>query len=211
MSTAPLPQPSDGHAQPDSGRNVLDVLRDIKAGLLDPKTLADDDRRQCVIHLTEERLSVSEIAQVLKVATRTIWRDRRKIQEEQAIKPDPQMTSMLAGKFAQETDALRAHVHRILRDKDASHADRIEAARVSHEMLDKCLARLQSMGFLPTAPQRTQAEVTHLSGDAATLDELLREQQRLQEIVASIATNQQSKPESAAASERPSSPEGGAR
>lgn len=209
MNPASTPRPSDESPHLDSTRSVLDVLREIKAGLLDPKILSDDDRRQCVVHLTDERLSVAEIAQVMRVSVRTVWRDRRKIQEEQAIRPDPQFTGMFAGKLVHETEALRAHVHRILRDSGASREVRVEAARVSHEMLDKLTARLQSMGFLNTAPQRSQAEVTHFDGDAANLDELGREVERLRQLSREITAGQP--PAQQATSSTASSPaQGGA-
>jgi transposase len=193
---------------PGSDRSVLDVVRDIRAGARDARTLAAGDRRLCVMHLTAECLSVAEIAQVLGVSERTVARDRRQIQEEQAIRPDPLFTSVFAGKLLQETEALRAQVHRVLRDKDAPQAVRVEAARVSHEMLDKLAVRLQGMGFLHAAPQRTLAEITHFSGDTATLDEVLREQERLQGVLREIAAQQSAKPESAVASEPPPASEG---
>ncbi len=57
-------------------RPVLEVIRQIKSGSLDPQQLAAAERQACVTHLSAEGLSVPEIGQVLKRCDRTIARDR---------------------------------------------------------------------------------------------------------------------------------------
>lgn len=182
MSTPPEPEPREGEVVDLPERSIMDLLRDIRSGDVNPKLLTAEEKKLCVLHLTAECGSVSEIAQALKTSERTVYRIRRQIQEEQAVTPDPKFTSMFAGKILHETESLRAQVHRILRDKEAPHAARVEAARVSHEMLDKTAARLQSMGFLHTATVRTETDVTVRNGDIDSLEKLRDEVERLTDI-----------------------------
>ena len=55
-----------------SERAVLDVIRDIKGGSVNPKQLSTAERRACVKHLGAEGFSVAMMAQILKRNERTI-------------------------------------------------------------------------------------------------------------------------------------------
>ena len=46
--------------------------------------------------------------------------------------------------------------------------------------------RLQSMGYLPTAPKKLEADLVHHSEDNLSLDEIQSEAKRLQDIRASL-------------------------
>ena len=61
-------------------RPVLELIRQIKSGSLDPRQLPAAERQACVKHLSAEGLSGPEIGQVLKRSDRTIARDRKAIQ-----------------------------------------------------------------------------------------------------------------------------------
>lgn len=163
-------------------RNVFDVLRDIKNGVLDTSNLSADDRRLCVAQLVGEGLSVGEIAQVLRVSTRTVTRDRQAIHEQNAIEPDPRLGYLFAGRLAAEYEATSARIRRVTRDKDTPPAVKIDGEYKCYDMFDRLVQRLQSIGLIPTAAQRVQSELTHNLGDLSSMADLRNEVLRLETI-----------------------------
>lgn len=163
-------------------RNVFDVLRDIKNGVLDTANLSTDDRRLCVAQLVGEGLSVGEIAQVLRVSTRTITRDRQAIHEQNAIEPDPRLGCLFAGRLAAEYESISARIRRVTRDKETPPAVKIDGEYKCYDMFDRLVQRLQSIGLIPTAAQRVQSDLTHNLGDLSSMSDLRNEVLRLETI-----------------------------
>jgi hypothetical protein len=181
--------PSPGRGLPsspveDNGRhrNVFDVVRDIKNGVIDTSNISADDRRLCVTQLMGEGLSVGEIAQVLRVSTRTVTRDRQVIHEQNAIEPDPKLGYLLAGRLAAEYEATAARIRRVTRDKETPAAVKIDGEYKCFDMFDRLLHRFQSMGLVPTAAQRVQGDLTHNVGELANIADLRTEVLRLEKI-----------------------------
>jgi len=197
-STPPDPVPESAHSAGDESplqgrrfrdelgdgrhRNVFDVLRDIKNGVLDTSNLTADDRRLCVAQLVGDGLSVGEIAQVLRVSTRTITRDRQAIHEQNAIEPDPRLGYLFAGRLAAEYEATSARIRRVTRDKDTPPAVKIDGEYKCYDMFDRLVQRLQSIGLIPTAAQRVQSDLTHNLGDLSSMADLRNEVLRLETI-----------------------------
>jgi len=197
-STPPDPVPESAHRAGDETplpgrrlrdelgdgrhRNVFDVLRDIKNGVLDTSNLSADDRRLCVAQLVGDGLSVGEIAQVLRVSTRTITRDRQAIHEQNAIEPDPRLGYLFAGRLAAEYEATSARIRRVTRDKDTPPAVKIDGEYKCYDMFDRLVQRLQSIGLIPTAAQRVQSDLTHNLGDLSSMADLRNEVLRLETI-----------------------------
>ncbi len=197
-STPPDPVPESAHSAGDETplqgrrfrdelgdgrhRNVFDVLRDIKNGVLDTSNLSADDRRLCVAQLVGDGLSVGEIAQVLRVSTRTITRDRQAIHEQNAIEPDPRLGYLFAGRLAAEYEATSARIRRVTRDKDTPPAVKIDGEYKCYDMFDRLVQRLQSIGLIPTATQRVQSDLTHNLGDLSSMADLRNEVLRLETI-----------------------------
>jgi len=57
--------------------NVVDILKRIREGSLDPKEISVSDRRVCVGYLRLEGYRQEEIAQIFKVHRQTIIRDEK--------------------------------------------------------------------------------------------------------------------------------------
>jgi hypothetical protein len=163
-------------------RNVFDVLRDIKNGVLDTSNLSADDRRLCVAQLVGEGLSVGEIAQVLRVSTRTVTRDRQATHEQNAIEPDPRLGYLFAGRLAAEYESISARIRRVTRDKETPPAVKIDGEYKCYDMFDRLVQRLQSIGLVPTAAQRVQSDLTHNLGDLSSMADLRNEVLRLETI-----------------------------
>ena len=148
--------PHNDH-QEAAERCVLDLIKDIKAKKLAPSSLNVEDRRACVEHLTAEGLSVPEIAKVLDRSDRTIARDRKVIQQRNALAHDPAFAGEIAGWLIRELENSIGRIRRAARSADASPAVRIDAERAWAEVSCKIVERLQSMGYLPTAASRIEA------------------------------------------------------
>lgn len=172
-------EPEDG---PGRHRNIFDVIRDIKNGVIETSSLSADDRRLCVAQLAGEGLSVGETAQVLRVSTRTITRDRQVIHEQNAIEPDSRLGALFAGRLAAEYEATAARIRRVTRDKETPPAVKIDGEYKCFDMLERLVQRLQSMGFVPTAAQRIQGDLTHNLGDLSSIADLRNEVLRLEKI-----------------------------
>ncbi|MCA9293203.1 MAG: hypothetical protein KDA20_05260 [Phycisphaerales bacterium] len=163
-------------------RGVLDIIRDLKSGVLDPCNLAPEERQLCVAHLNGEGLSVAEIAKVLKVSDRTVQRDRKAILQSNRLEHNPQLAGEYAGWLIAEAEATVSRLRRTARDRETPAAVKIEAEKACFDIRDRVIQRLQSLGFLPMATQRVHADLIHHTGEAQTLAEIQAEAQRLQEI-----------------------------
>jgi hypothetical protein len=168
--------------QQESQRGVLEIIREIKSGMLNPRNLGQDERRLCVAHFRSEGLSVPEIAQIIRVSDKTIQRDRRAISESNAIKPDPKFAAQYAGHLAAEAEACATRIRRVTRDKKAPHSVKVDGERACFEIFDRLGQRLQSMGFLPQATQRVEADLTHNLGDLSSITDLKNELERLESV-----------------------------
>jgi len=169
--------------EPALPRNVIDIIRQIKAEGLDPNHLSKIERRRCVQHLSGEGLAVPEIAQVMGVSDRTVARDRKAIHEEQALEHDPHFASLIAGRLVSEAELVMQRIRRVLRDREAPHAVRVEGEKSCFMILVSMTERLQSLGYLPTAAQRIEADLRHESAMVPTHKEIKVELDRL-EIIA---------------------------
>lgn len=165
--------------EPAPQRSVIDILSDIKRSALSARSLDAETRIRCVEYLSAEGASVPEIAQLLGRNERTIRRDMDKVRAEHALVVDDEFAPRLAGEFLHEARASIARIRRVTREKDCPHASRIEGERVSMEITDRCLARLQSLGYLPTAARGIRAEVTHAFGGVVELGDLTSEVRRI--------------------------------
>jgi transposase len=160
---------------------VIDILSDIKRGTLAPKSLDAETRIRCVEYLSAEGASVSEIAQLLGRTERTIRRDLDKVRAEHSLVIDDGFAPGLAGELLHESRAAIGRIRRVTREKDCPHAARIDGERATIEILDRTLARLQSLGFLPTVPRGLRTEVMHHLGDPIAVADLAAEARRLRE------------------------------
>ena len=155
-------------SQPESDAehfSVLDVLRKIQTGSLDPSQLAPGDRRVCVVHLSGEGYSVVEMAQVLKTSERTIARDRKAIQEANAIERSPQLAAQMVGKLMGEAELAISRIRRFTRDGKTPPATKVEGERACYQIVSDLFQRLQHAGYIPTAAQKISAQVLHVEAD----------------------------------------------
>lgn len=142
-------------------RSVLSVIRDIQQGKLDARSLAIEDRRRCVEHLTGEGFSLAEIAEILKVKERTIARDRSAIRKSNSIKSDENFTEEMVGLLITQADTSINRIRRITRDSATPPATRVEGEKACWVITRDLVHILQTLGYLPNTPQQIHGHITH--------------------------------------------------
>ncbi len=167
--------------QTGEGPRALALLLEIKTGRFDPKSLCPADRRVLVSVLMAEGQSTADTAHLLGVSDRTIERDKRAIQEQNAIAKDPKFVEQIVGRFVSEADTCMQRIRKAVREKDVSVADKIQGEHRCFLILDAVVDRLQRLGYLPTAPHKVEAEMIDPHG-LPTLAEIQRESLRLARI-----------------------------
>ena len=165
--------------QEDNARSVLSIIRAIQSGEVDPRKFSKEQRQPCVEHLWTEGYSIVETAEILKVTERTICRDRREIQQHNALEHDPKLLAMVAGRIWQEVEISIAQIRRVCRDKATPAHVKVEGGRCCVQIIVEKAKVLQSLGYLPTAAQRLDADVTHHLGSIPEYEQIAMEIEHL--------------------------------
>lgn len=167
-----------GSSDSDSPR-TLELLKQIQAGTLSPKSLATRARRQIVAVLMCDGYSAAETAQVLQVSDRTIERDKQAIREGNALPHDPRLVEEIVGQLMTEAELVVQRIRRVVRGKDAPHALKVDAEHRCFQIRDRLAATLQSLGYLPTAAQKVEASLTHQTTEIPSFEQIDSELARL--------------------------------
>lgn len=175
--------PDNSHNPHADDRSVLSIIRDIKQGAIEAKNLAIEDRRRCVEYFTGEAYSAAETAEILKVAERTIARDRAANRLANAVECDPQLTGQIVGQLMNQAETCLQHIRRVTRERDVSPSVRVEGERTCWLIFDTLVQRLQSLGYVTTAPQQLRAEMKHQIEAVPDFIELKDEATRIELIV----------------------------
>lgn len=154
----------------------------LRAGTVAGKDLLPETRQQLVMLLTADGLSTYEIAQVLKVADRTIERDRRAIRDLHAVDKDPQLVRQIVGELIGACHLTCQRMRRVAREKDVPPAAKIDAEHRCFQVIDQLAERLQKLGYLPTAIQRVDANLTHQVCEVPSGEDLEVELRRIRGI-----------------------------
>jgi hypothetical protein len=178
---------NDGNpAIPGSGANgehrTVDLLRKIEIGETDPKCIASADRRQLVAYLMGDGYSTAEIAQIFKVGDRTIERDKKCVREAHAIVRDPKLVEQMVGRLVSEAELSVQRIRRAVRDKKVAPAVKVDAEHRCFEIVSGLIQSMQRLGYLPTAAQKVEADLTHHAGVVPDFATIRAELGRLMEI-----------------------------
>ena len=179
---------NNGHkpSEKDDGLQTLALLQKIKDGQFEANSIEKAERKLLVRFLMAEGKSTAEIAHLLKVSDRTIERDKKALREEIAITKNPKLVEQMVGMLVYESELSVQRLRKVQRDKDASPADKIEAERTSNQNRCQLFKMMQSLGYLPTAAKRIEADLTHHSASSGTLEELMLEAKRVIQIQESL-------------------------
>ena len=160
----------------------LNTLKRIKSGAIKPELLLPVERRPLVAILMAEGQSTAEIAHLLKTSDRTIERDKKTIREKNAISKDPQLAGIMAGRLVDEAQICIQRIRKFQRDANCPPAAKIEGERACFQITNDLTERLQSMGYLPTAAKKLEADLKHHTDKSFTFDEINSEVRRLKDI-----------------------------
>lgn len=161
ITESPVPQNENNN----DTEPVLTLIKQIKENKLDPRLLSAEDRCRCVDVLGCEGYSAAEMAQILKVGERTIFRDRTELRAAHALRVDSQFAPKMAGELIRQAECSIARLRRIAREAGASAMERCMAENFAFKTYVEMLGKLQSMGYLPRVPNSVVAQVVGASGD----------------------------------------------
>lgn len=178
MNGEPIPASPPEDDGPVEG-SVLDLIADIRSGVLPARGIDADARRRIVECLIGEGATLAEIAQLVRRNERTIRRDIDAIRESNALHPDDGFAERFLGQLLQETMHCIARIRRTTREKDCPHSVRVQGERDIAGILDGLAHRMQSVGHLPSAAHRLEAEVMHNGGVSLSLDDIVSELDRI--------------------------------
>ncbi|MDP8258428.1 MAG: DeoR family transcriptional regulator [Candidatus Aadella gelida] len=149
---------------------VHEMLRQIKAGQIDPKTISPISRRLCVEVLILEGHQNASVAQALKVSDKTIRRDIQEIRRKNALEPSVDLAKQMIGQFFQKAMNHHAYLTRLARSQKATVAEKTLAETAAWKVLKECLERFQFLGYLPLKPQEVIGHFFHQSEPDSTND-----------------------------------------
>ena len=178
----------NGHntSKKDDGLQTIALLQKIKNGQFEANSIEKAKRMLLVPFLMAEGQTTAEIAHILKVSDRTIERDKKAWREEIAITKNPKLVEQMVGRLMYETELSIQVLRKVQKDKDASPADKIEAERTGNQIRYQLFKMMQSLGYLPTAAQKIEADLTHHAASSLTLEEIKLEAERVKKIQESL-------------------------
>jgi len=185
----PDSQKNDHKSKKDDGLQTIALLQKIKNGQFEANSIEKAERMLLVPFLMAEGKSTAEIAHLLKVSDRTIERDKKALREEIAITKNPKLVEQMAGILMYETELSIQVLRKVQRDEDASPADKIEAERTGNQIRYQLFKMMQSLGYLPTAAQKIEADLTHHAALSLTLEEIQLEAERVKKIQESLSVD----------------------
>ena len=182
---------NNGHkpSEKDDGLQTLALLQKIKDGQFEANSIEKAERKLLVRFLMAEGKSTAEIAHLLKVSDRTIERDKQALREEIAITKNPKLVEQMVGMIVYESELSVQRLRKVQRDNGASAADKIEAERTNNQNRYQLFKMMQSLGYLPTAAQKIEADLIHRAASSLTLEEIRLEAERVKKIQESLLAN----------------------
>jgi len=169
----------------DSGggdNGTVDLFRRIESGAVDPTCVSTADRRQLVGFLMGNGYSTADMSQILRVADRTIERDKKAIRESNAITRDPKLVGQMVGRLVGEAELSTQRIRKAARDKEVAPATRIDGEHRCFQIISDLVRALQRLGYLPTPAQKVEADLTHHVGEVPDFPTIRSEVRRLKQI-----------------------------
>lgn len=165
-----------------TSRPVLELIKSLQNDTLTGQSLARQERRLVVEHLTGEGYSVVEIAAILKMAERTVARTRKAIREANSVEADPKFTAEMVGHLVLQADITMARIRRAIRGSSVSIAVKVDGERSCWTIVRELVQALQRLGCLPSAPHEIRGDLTHHIDQTPSFPEIEVELARLVKI-----------------------------
>lgn len=145
----------------DSEKPLLEIIQQIKEGLIPLRAIAKDLRQEIVEFLYFQAQEVSSIAQFLKVSDKTVRRDVADIRKKNSLSPNQKLVGMTVGEMLAINRQNINHLMRLARSKEGSVGEKAQAEYLAHRANMERIQRLQSLGYLPNQPQAVIGSFYH--------------------------------------------------
>ena len=143
----------------DPERSAVQLLQEINAGVLDANTLDKSSRQRCIELLIAEGYGYQHISQVLKISEKTVGRDMKEIRTRNELTPNIEFAKEAIGDLFRQGLNHHAYLMRLARLKDATNPEKIQAEFAAWRVLRELVERMQSLGYLPSRPQRVVGDI----------------------------------------------------
>jgi transposase len=135
--------------------SVIEVLKRIKEGGLDPALLSKESRQECVGALVVEGYSSGQVASLLKKSDRTIRRDLEEVRTNNSIFASPEFTAMIGGELLSMARNQYARLKQLARSNEVPGEEKARVEYMSWLIFKELTDKLHKVGFLPTAKKPT--------------------------------------------------------
>ena len=149
-------------------KSVLSLIQEINDGMLNPKTLTQELRQDCVEALLFEGYTEIQIAQILQRSEKTIYRDVQAIRERNSLVPNIKFITQFIGSLVKKGLAHHDYLVRLSNGNSVSDADKIHARTAAWNILNELSERLQTIAYLPLKPKEITGDIYHHQGDDET-------------------------------------------
>ncbi len=163
----------------DSEQNVnkiilspISLIKQLRDGKIFAADLTKESRIACVEYLNGEGLKKCEIAELLKISTRTIYRDLAQIRKENAISLDPEFVAQHVGELKKRCSSAISNLLRIQNEKKCSYKVKVDAIYKTWLIYKKYTQTLQSLYYLPNSATEIRASVDHNLVEPPSSDEI---------------------------------------
>lgn len=142
-------------------RPTFSLIQRIKDGEISADILTKEERQSCVDTLLREGMTVPAMAQFFKRSEKTIKRDVDHAIKRNADTLDADSRRNLASEMLMYGRIHRDHLMKLARSKEASVSERAQAELFAAKVFIDVITKLQTLGFLPTAPQGIVGDIYH--------------------------------------------------
>ncbi len=175
---------NNDHKSDEGMQRALRNIQAIKDGRLNPKSLSELERQECVEFLDSEGYKQQHIGDILGITDRTVRRDLKFIWERNALSPNMNLAKCIIGNMFQKAMAHHRYLVRLARTSGASVSEKSQSEFLAWRVLKEMVEKMQSLGYLPMRPQEITGELFHSFDDESqersfeearkTLDEVVR-------------------------------------
>ena len=166
----------------DSEKNVnktilspISLIKQLRDGKISAANLTNESRIACVEYLAGEGLKKCEISELLKVSTRTVYRDLKQIRKENAIGLDAEFVAQHVGELNKRCSSAISNLLRIQNEKNCPYKVKVGALYKTWLIFKEYTQTLQSLYYIPNAATEIRASVDHNFGKPPSFDEITHE------------------------------------
>jgi len=139
----------------------ISLTRQLHDGEISAANLTKESRITCVEYLTSEGYSSAQVAEILKVSTRTIYRDKKCVRDRNAVACSPDFTAKQVGQLMFTANQAVGNLTRLIKEKDCPSNVRVDAIYKTWTIIKELSQMLQSIGYMPNATLNIRADINH--------------------------------------------------